>query len=158
GRPPFHGVTLLDTLEQVRSQEPVPPSYLQPRCPADLEAICLKCLEKDGMRRYASAGALADDLTRYLNGEPVLAPSCNVLGRLARAIERRRYVVEYRAWGTILLLFTPLALLGNTTVWGLARQGQPYLLAFIALTILVEFTLMGVIFWYFRWRVRTPMS
>ena len=62
GRPPFRGASLLDTLEQARTQESVPVSRLQPKVPRDLETICLRCLEKEPGRRYASAQALADDL------------------------------------------------------------------------------------------------
>ena len=62
GRPPFQGVSVLDTLDQVRKSEPVPPSQLQPKMPRDIETICLKCLQKDPARRYPDVTALADDL------------------------------------------------------------------------------------------------
>src|SRR5262249_28286166 len=54
GRPPFRAATLLEPLEQVRVQEPVPPRRLQPKVPHDLEIVCLKCLEKDPRARYPS--------------------------------------------------------------------------------------------------------
>jgi eukaryotic-like serine/threonine-protein kinase len=73
GRPPFQGATALDTIDQVRTQEPVPPSRLQPKMPRDLETICLKVLQKESSRRYADCHALAADLRRFLNGEPILA-------------------------------------------------------------------------------------
>ena len=73
GRAPFHGDSVADTLQAVRERAPEPPSKLNPRAPRDLEIICLKCLEKDPARRYASAQTLADDLRRYLSGEPISA-------------------------------------------------------------------------------------
>ena len=63
GHPPFRAATTLQTLDLVRSREPVPPRELQPATPRDLQTICLKCLEKEPGKRYATAGELADDLT-----------------------------------------------------------------------------------------------
>ncbi|MBL8799857.1 MAG: serine/threonine protein kinase, partial [Planctomycetia bacterium] len=73
GRVPLEGPSILDTLLLVRGQDPVPPRQLQPRIPADLETICLKCLEKQPAKRYPSALALADDLRRFLDGKPIVA-------------------------------------------------------------------------------------
>src|SRR5262249_36434503 len=73
GHTPFRGATPLETLEQVRSQEPVPPGRLQGKLPRDLDTICLTCLRKEPAARYLSAEALAQDLRRFLRGEPIRA-------------------------------------------------------------------------------------
>jgi ABC-type amino acid transport substrate-binding protein len=82
GRPPFVADSTLEVLMQVQQSEPIPPRALEPSIPRDLETICLKCLEKEPARRYPTAGALADDLLRFANGQPIQARSP---GRLERA-------------------------------------------------------------------------
>ncbi|MBI5365640.1 MAG: protein kinase [Planctomycetes bacterium] len=90
GKPPFAGATALKTLESVVRDEPRPPRALNSRLDRDLETIILKCLEKDPARRYASAGALAEDLDAWLEGEPIAARPPSALGRTWRGLVRRR--------------------------------------------------------------------
>jgi WD40 repeat protein len=89
GRPPFQGANVLDTLEQVRNQEPIPPSRFQPKLPRDLETICLKCLEKEPHKRYTDASALAEDLRRFRVGKPVRARPVRTWERCVKWARRR---------------------------------------------------------------------
>lgn len=88
GRPPFDETNPLDTLVQVLEGEPASPSQIRPDVPRDLELICLKCLEKSPENRYQSAEALAEDLERYLQGEPVEARRLGAWTRLFRWARR----------------------------------------------------------------------
>jgi tetratricopeptide (TPR) repeat protein len=103
GRPPFQGETPWDTVVQVMSQEPVSPARLQPKVPRELETICLKCLHKEPGKRYASALALAEDLRRFLVGEPIMA-------RPTGAWERTLKWAKRRPAAAALLVFSGVAL------------------------------------------------
>jgi len=92
GRPPFHGRNVIETLLQVRHQDPVPPNRLQPSVHRDLVTICLKCLEKDPSRRYPSAGALADDLHRFLEGQVIWARPAGPVERALKWLRRHATV------------------------------------------------------------------
>jgi serine/threonine protein kinase len=93
GRPPFQADSWDQMVQQVLHDEPVPPARFQPGVPGDLETVCLKCLEKDPRRRYASAADLADDLGRFLEGKPVTAVPLGAVERLARLAGRDGYQI-----------------------------------------------------------------
>jgi len=104
GRPPFRAATVIDTLDQVRHQPPVPPRQLQPKVPADLDIICLKCLEKSPSSRYVSALALAEDLRRFLADEPIKARATGVWERGWRWAKRRPAVSTLAIVSVVLLV------------------------------------------------------
>ena len=89
GRPPFRAETAAETIQQVISQDPVPPSRLNATVPRDAETICLKCLRKEPGQRYASAAVLAEDLHRFLRGEAIAARPEGRWERLVRSIRLR---------------------------------------------------------------------
>jgi tetratricopeptide (TPR) repeat protein len=90
GRPPFKAASVMETMQQVISDDPVSPAQLQSRTPRDLETICLKTLHKEPDKRYLSAAALADDLRHFLNGEPIVARRVGAIERAAKWARRRR--------------------------------------------------------------------
>ena len=99
---------MLETLEQVRQQPPEPPSGVGRHVDRDLETICLKCLEKEPERRYASALALAEDLERWLRGEPTLARPLSRPARLRRWAWRRRRRLAAGAAALVMLVLIGL--------------------------------------------------
>jgi tetratricopeptide (TPR) repeat protein len=119
GRPPFKSATALETVYQVIHQEPVPPRQLQPKAPRDLETICLKCLQKEPARRYASALALADDLRRFLQDQPIQARPAGKLKRLGRWCRRNPKVAGLV---TALVLVVAAGTATVTCLWLLAEE------------------------------------
>ncbi|NJM37879.1 MAG: serine/threonine protein kinase [Akkermansiaceae bacterium] len=97
GRAPFRGESLAAVLAQVESEEPLPPRSLNPDVPRDLENICLKCLEKNPERRYATAEALAEDLQRFLDRQAVLARPANPAKKAWRIMRRHPWRVAAMA-------------------------------------------------------------
>jgi hypothetical protein len=114
GRPPFKAATSWETMQQVRYHDPVPVRQLQPQVPRDLETICLKCLEKEPARRYATAAELADDLHHFLAGEPIRA---RPVGFFERGIKWARRRPALAAALALASLFVPLVFLAGAQ-WG----------------------------------------
>ena len=114
GRPPFVAATVVETLVQVATAEPPSPASLQPRLPRDVVTVCLKCLRKEPEKRYGTAGEFADDLRRFLDGEPIHAVRASRWERLVKWVRRRPAAAALVAVTTI----AALALLGG----GIAYQ------------------------------------
>lgn len=125
GRPPFRGATPMETLRQVLSRSPAAPSELRPDLPKDLEAICLKCLEKTPQQRYRSARELADDLGRYLDGRVVSVRRPHARERVRRWIRREPRLAA--ALGACVMAIG-LGLIATTVQWqradGKAQEAQ----------------------------------
>jgi eukaryotic-like serine/threonine-protein kinase len=109
GRPPFRAETRFQTLDLVRACEPEVPSRHRPGLARDLEAICLKCLEKDPTRRYAGAAELADDLDRWLRGDPTRVRPLGRAGHIWRGVRRRPRLYATAILLVVLGLTGPLA-------------------------------------------------
>ncbi len=110
GRQPFSGTTRMATMLQVLEVDPPPLRRLAPEIPRDLEMIVAQCMEKEPHRRYASARALADDLHRFLDGEPVAARRAGPFYRLGKQVRKHRAVaaVVAAAVATVLVLSSAL--------------------------------------------------
>jgi WD40 repeat protein len=119
GRPPFRAPTAVETVKQVIDREPLRPRQLQPAVPRDLETICLKCLEKQPARRYASAGALGEDVRRFLDGRPILARPVGALGRGWRWCRRHKALTALYAVSAL-----AAALLLAAGLWFSSRLGE----------------------------------
>ncbi len=115
GRPPFKAPTSLETLELVRTADPLPPTHLQPRVPRDLETICLKCLQKEPAARFESMKELADELDRFIHQEPIRT---RPVGLGERALKWAR---RHPSGASLIALscFMVIALVG---VWGVFTQ------------------------------------
>jgi tRNA A-37 threonylcarbamoyl transferase component Bud32 len=104
GQPPFRGKTPIETMSQVVNDDPPRPRSLNPNAAVDLETICLKCLEKDPVRRYPTARELEADLGRFLEGEPVQAQPANAFRRTVSWFRRHRWVLSAAVSALILTL------------------------------------------------------
>ncbi|NQT15878.1 MAG: serine/threonine protein kinase, partial [Planctomycetes bacterium] len=125
GRPPFKASTVVETLQQVTSQDPVPPTRFQTAVPRDLETICLKCLEKDASKRYATAGELADDLRRFLEGVPITARPVSTTEHVWRWARRNKAIAASLAGIALLLLATTIgSMIAAGSFSELAREKQ----------------------------------
>jgi WD40 repeat protein len=114
GQPPFRGTTPMEVLQALAQAEPVAPRRFRPNLPRDLETIALKAIEKEPSRRYPTAGAMADDLRRFLRGESIQARPATALARLLKWAGHRPALA---ALAGTLAAVTILGFLGVTALW-----------------------------------------
>ncbi len=119
GRPPFDGPAPVEVVRQLLGEEVLSPDRLQPRLPRDLVTICLKCLEREPGRRYATAADLAEDLRRFLKREPIKARPVGYVGSLARWCRRHPARAALTA---ALVVSLASGLAAVTWLWRLAER------------------------------------
>jgi serine/threonine-protein kinase len=158
GRPPFLAETVHETLMQALESEPVPPRLLNRSVPRELEAVCLKCLEKSAARRYSSAQKLAEELQRFQNGEPVEASKDSAGSRIMRLLlqetrhpEILRQSCHIWMWHSVQLFL--LGLLTNVLIWRRVRETWP----FVVLWTLGLASILAVT-WWMRFRRGPPLT
>jgi serine/threonine-protein kinase len=149
GKRPFDGRTTIETLKRIPDSEPAPPRTLNSAIPADLEAICLKCLEKDPAQRYSSALALADDLERYRLGQAVSAQPPGFWDWLALMLRTRPEPNLKYSWRAS-IVGGAVILLTHVAIFGLIQANGP------ALGVwgihLLNTAVVGFVFWLFMLR------
>lgn len=121
GRPPFQGDSLAEIVQAVERDRPLPPHRLRPEVSRDLEAICLKCLEKKPSMRYATAAELEDDLRRLQEGRPIVARRWSRRELLLDSLRRHRTAV---AWASAVMLLLVVGLV--VALWQAQRMTQLY--------------------------------
>lgn len=151
GRPPFQAAKAVDTLLLVLEQDPLPPRLLNPKADRDLEMIALRCLQKPPHLRYASAGALADDLAKFLADEPISARSGRLTQVMARWFRETHHATVLENWGLLwmwhsLVLFV-ICLITNAFQWKGITSTGPYLALWTA-----GMGTWAIIFWALRRR------
>lgn len=156
GQVPFRGTNLLHTLEQVRSEEPVPPRQLRPQLPRDLETICLQCLRKDPYERYVSASALVQDLRHFLQSEPIQARPLSLLALGRSWCRRPERILD----AGVIALLIGLISIANIVVGLIFITGgffQPDKSVALVRHFVLTFCILGLpMFWvcYHTWRRR----
>jgi len=118
GRTPFDTHDLIATLIRIQSEDAPSPRRFVPSIPRDLETIVMKCLERDPTRRYDSARAVAEELTRFLDGEPIQARPASIVYRV------RKRVVKHRGFAAIALLAAALLAFAGWSRWESAQRAE----------------------------------
>jgi serine/threonine-protein kinase len=130
GSPPHTGATTAEVLRSVLQDEPEPPRSLRRDVSSELEKICMKAIHFEPTARYLSATALANDLDRFLQGEPTSAAGSGFLDRVAREIRRDQHQIYFEKWGTALVVIGVVVLLSHVAMFFLREKNLPPSTAF----------------------------
>jgi hypothetical protein len=131
GRPPFKAAGPVETLQLVVDARLEPVRSLNSEVPRDLATIAETCLEKDPNDRYRTAADVADDLRRFVAGEPIRAGGLSLWGRLTRAVGQSRHVSHFRHWGRAIMAFGVVIFLAHLSMHLVDRAGYSDWWAFL---------------------------
>jgi serine/threonine-protein kinase len=147
GHRPFPAKNVAEAVRMAEDAEPVPLRELNPKLDASLEAICMKCLQKEPEARYASAAAIHNDLKQLLCGQRTHMHGSGLIHRLAAGLDWSSHLEEYRSWSQ-LLVWLALTILGTQTILFVGYiADQPNW--FYPIVRAIQFTVMLAIFWVF---------
>lgn len=121
GSPPHTGNNAAEVLRSVLQDEPEAPRNIRREIPADLEKICMKAIQYEPLARYDSAKSLAEDLDRFLQGEPTSASGSGLLDRVAREIRRDQHQTYFEKWGQALVLIGVVIFLSHLVMFWLTH-------------------------------------
>lgn len=132
GTPPHQGTMYAEIVRKIQVEDVPELTLASQPIPRDLRAVCMKCLCKEPEHRYRSAEELADDLERFLNGEPTLAGRSGTLDRLARPLRRDVHRSSFQNWGRTLGNFGLVIFVSHLLIWGLRVAGYTSTFHFLA--------------------------
>ena len=158
GQPPHTGDSVPEILSQLHECDPIPPRQIDPAVPADLQSICMRCLQRVPSDRYDSAEALADDLDRFLSGESVVAAGDGMLSSFARTIRRDAHHRHFHAWGRALVLMGICIFLAHVAMFLLVEQGMSERWAYWIPRSMMFALLIGIIYYYREGSLRPRSS
>ncbi len=146
GRPPHTGESAAEVLRSVLQDEPQTPRQLRRNISSELEKICMKAIRYEPSQRYDSADAMADDLERYLTGEPTVAGGSGLLDRMAREIGRDQHQTYFEDWGRTLVRLGVIVFVCHVAMFALDLSAFPHWGAFWLPRIVMMSTIFAVIY------------
>jgi serine/threonine protein kinase len=130
GSPPHPGNNMAEVLRSVLQDEPIRPRSIQRDISIELEKICLKAMSHNPGDRYLSANDLAEDLRRYIAGDPTIASNSGLMDRVARELRRDQHQRHFKKWGASLIAIGVIVCLSHLVMFLLNQWENPTWLSF----------------------------